>query len=161
MISERGVRYIAVPAGSEGVTWPLNRKSRPLKSEDGEVFERIKEDNAITTRLKQWATLWKPIYMIVGLLITSKVTYWDNSSSKAHSDDGQASHEIGKHGGWWATSTCRSTWVSTNRREVQAKLTGPRIFAIEYCVLRKRLLSTSGRLEMLSTASHGDRTFVT
>jgi hypothetical protein len=155
------VRYIAVPAGGEGVTWPLNRKSRPLKSEDGEVFERIKEDNAINTKLKQWATLSKPIYMIVGLLITSKVTYWDNSSSEAHSEmTAKPPTKLGKP--WRLVghpSTRRSTWVSTDWRNVQARLTGPRIFAIEYRVLRKRLLSTSGGLEVPSTASHGDWTF--
>lgn len=119
----------------------------------------------VKASLKEWHTLKHPVYLIVGVLVADHIGYAENSSTKN-------SHEFGLKPPVELASLAAGLPMpvpdlvdlslansAEHRRETMLTAVGTRIFAIEYRVLTKRLLSMSGKIDVRPGGIRGERTF--
>ena len=129
--------------------------------------KRILNLDEVDTKLKEWHGHNRPVYMIVTLLIADQLSYWAETRDKTTTDlEVKAPAELAPLAaaaglpipGLESVNVAGS--LSKDRR-MEAKLTGigKRIFAIEYIVLTKRLLSSSGKVDVRPGGVKGDRVF--
>ena len=137
-----------------------------LMQED-DYRNRVLDLDEVKTKLKEWHGHKRPVYMIVSLLIADQVNYSEKTRDKSTTDLGvKAPAELAPLVAAAGLpipspdSVSAAGSFSTDRR-TEAKLTGvgKRIFAIEYRVLTKRLLSFSGKVDVRPGGARGDRMF--
>ena len=143
-----------------------SRKVRRLKlQQEGEYLRHRLALPEVKGHLKDWHSTRHPVYFIVGLLITDHVRYSDSSKKQssreveAEPPTKLAAAAMGVPG---PTPTVAKIGASSSKgSELDMSLTasGTRIFAVEYRVLRKRFLSTSGHIDMRPGGIRGDRAF--
>lgn len=141
-------------------------KVRRLKLlQEDSYCKRVLALDDVKVQLKEWHKLSRPVYLIVGLLIADRVHYAEKTT-------GESSNEIGAKPPTRLTSVAFGSPVSmpdiaegsvskTRQQQRRMKLTATekRIFAVEYRVLTKRLLSMSGQVDMRPGGIRGDRAF--
>ena len=119
----------------------------------------------VKARLREWHTLRHPVYLIVGVLVADHIGYAEKSSTeKAHEFGLKPPTQLATIAAGLPlpvpdvleTDMANST---THRSEMKLTAVGTRIFAIEYRVLTKRLLSTSGKIDVRPGGIRGERTF--
>ena len=119
----------------------------------------------VKVQLKEWHKINRPVYLIVGLLIADRVHYAEATME-------ERLHEIGAKPPTQLTSLAVGSPVSMpdiaegsvsktmqQQRGMKLTATEKRIFAVEYRVLTKRLLSMSGQVDMRPGGIRGDRAF--
>ena len=141
-------------------------KVRRLKlSQEDTYCKRALALDDVKAQLKEWHKINRPVYLIVGLLIADCVHYAEETMEGS-------SNEIGAKPPTRLTSLAVGSPVSMpdivegsvsktmqQQRGMKLTATGKRIFAVEYRVLTKRLLSMSGQVDMRPGGIRGDRTF--
>ena len=133
--------------------------------EEDSYCKRLLALDDVKVQLKEWHKINRPVFLIVGLLIADGVHYAEEKTE-------ENSNEIGVKPPTGLTSLiagspvpmpdiAEASWSKTRKQQRGIKLTatGERIFAVEYRVLTKRLLSMSGQADMRPGGIRGDRTF--
>ena len=137
-----------------------------LMQED-DYLKRVLSLDEVKSKLKEWHGIKRPVYMIVTLLMADQVNYSEKTGDKSTAGlEVRAPAELAPMAAAAGLpipgpdSVNAAGSFSTERRR-EAKLTGvgKRVFAIEYRVLRKRLLSISGRVDVRPGGVRGDRLF--
>ena len=137
-----------------------------LMQED-DYRKRVLSLDEVNTKLKEWHGHNRPVYMIVTLLIADQVSYSEEIRDKTTTDlEVKAPAELAPLAAAAGVPIPGLENVNvagslSSERRVEAKLTGigKRIFAIEYRVLTKRLLSFSGKVDVRPGGVRGDRMF--
>ncbi|MCJ1226926.1 hypothetical protein MMC12_003581 [Toensbergia leucococca] len=141
-------------------------KVRRLKLQHEDRYcERILAEEEVKAQLKLWHRVRHPVYLIVSLLVSDQVHYAEKANKNT-------SHDItAKPPSQLASIAAASpmpmpdlaqySMSTSSKRKLGMGLTatGRRIFAVEYRVLIKRLLSTSGQVDMRPGGVRGDRSF--
>ena len=141
-------------------------KVRRLKllQEDG-YRKRVLALDDVKVQLKEWHTIHRPVYLIVGLLIADYVHYAEerNEASTNEIEAKPPTQLISMAAGLPVSmpDIAEGSVSKTMKQQRGMKLTaaGKRIFAVEYRVLTKRLLSMSGQVDMRPGGIRGDRSF--
>ena len=135
-----------------------------LRQEDEYLAHAMKSDE-VKAKLKRWHKLRSPVFLIVGLLVADHVHYAEVKGNE---------REFGIEGkppsGLISTAAgsplplpdligASVSKTIAEQRGLELTATGRRIIAIEYRVLTKRLLSTSGQVDMRPGGIRGDRSF--
>ncbi|KAL2060511.1 hypothetical protein VTL71DRAFT_9542 [Oculimacula yallundae] len=127
------------------------------------VFENLKKDPAVFDEVQKLAARNRTAYLIVGVLVTGNISYKEHSSSsstmnlKGRLPIKEASLAAGGPPLGPIDFEVKRDAERTNDAGVE--LEGERIFAIQYRILRKRLISRSGGMTLTSSTLQGDRTF--
>ena len=122
------------------------------------VFKKY-ENSTHYTDLKEMATLTKPLYLIVGVLVSEKISYSEHKSSELSAGGDATISASGTSAPSDPSISAGGEFEVKKTNKGDNDLTGKRVFAIQYCIIKKRLLSKSGRLHLTSGTLHGDRTF--
>lgn len=135
-----------------------------LQQED-QYRERVLALEDVKAQLKLWHGIRHPVYLIVGLLVSDQVHYAEKAS-KNTSDNIMAKPpsqlaSIAAAAPVPVPDIAQGSMSTSSQRKLGIGLTatGRRIFAVEYKVLIKRLLSTSGQIDMRPGGIRGDRSF--
>ena len=133
---------------------------------DATVLEQALSDKEVGPEISKWEhDLFNPMYLVVGLLVTSRITY---ESTEGVEHKNQGSVDPGKAAGLAsgvATSVLPSSEIGaagSDQHTAKAKMqaSGKRVFAIEYRAFRRSLRQRPGKLGKLGGyGPQGDRTF--
>lgn len=119
----------------------------------------------VKAQLKEWHTMKHPVYLIVGVLVANHIGYAEKSSKENRKESAlkPPSQLASFAAGFPIPMPDVVEFNQANsvayRRETKLTAVGTRIFAIEYRVLTKRLLSTSGKIDVRPGGIRGERTF--
>ena len=143
-----------------------SRKIRRLKLlQEDDFRQRSLALDDVKVKLKDWHKLKQPVYMIVGVLIADQVRYAEEEHQGRQNEmEVKPPSEIASLsiGSPIPIPNPGEVGISGSRdfkRAVKLTATGSRIFAVEYRVLTKRLLSTSGKIDVRPGGIRGDRAF--
>lgn len=119
----------------------------------------------VKTQLREWHKINRPVYLIVGLLIADRVHYAEEAHEESTSmiEAKPPTQLISAAAGFPVSMPDIAEGSVSKTMEQQRGVTltamGKRIFAVEYRVLTKRLLSMSGQVDMRPGGIRGDRSF--
>ena len=119
----------------------------------------------VKAQLKEWHSLKHPVYFIVGVLVADHIGYAEKSSTEKINEYGvKPPSQLASLAAGFPTplpDVVDLNLANSAAHRCGTKLTavGTRIFAIEYRVLVKRLLSTSGKIDVRPGGIRGERTF--
>lgn len=120
----------------------------------------------VADTLKNWhGGIGRPVYYIVGLLISDQVRYIERPHTQSASKvEAKPPTKLAAAGMGTPAPNLEVVKIEGSRTketesDVGLNATGTRILAIEYRVLKKRLLSTSGQVDTRPGGVRGDRTF--
>lgn len=165
MTSMLRANHLNEQSHAPSISAPKVHKIQLMQGDD--YRQRVLDLDEVKTKLQEWHSYKRPVYMIVSLLIADQVNYSEEIGDKSTTEVAvEAPAELAPLAAAAALpvpgpdSLNVSGSLSTERR-MEAKLTGvgKRIFAIEYRVLVKRLLSISGRVDLRPGGVRGDRMF--
>lgn len=141
-------------------------KVRRLKLQQEDHYRvRVLALEDVKAQLKLWHGVRRPVYLIVGVLVADQVHYAEkatkNTSQKISAKPPSQLASIAAAAPVPMPSVAQGSMSTSSERKLGMGLTatGRRIFAVEYRVLLKRLLSTSGQIDMRPGGNRGDRNF--
>lgn len=131
---------------------------------DAKVLERVLLEADVAVDLEKWDFgFFRPLYLIVGFLVTDSVSYRSEEKSKT-SLGGQIdpAQIAGLASGvpLPVTSSIQPKNEVGRDEVLKAEVSGSRIIAIEYRSFRKRLIQRPGKsVNLKNHGPHGERTF--
>ena len=133
--------------------------------QEEETLSAIIKDEAIQKKLGDWLHIKLPVYWIVGFLVSENVNFGQDHSTKNSTElkvetpINEITTAITGSPAVLKEEPLKGEYKKSTADETKLRATtGPRIFAVQYKTLRKRLLSTSRKLE-IGPGPQGDRTF--
>lgn len=159
------VNHLKEQSHAPTVNAPKVQKIQLMQEDD--YRRRLLDLEEVDAKLKEWHSYRPPVYMIVALLVADQVNYSEETRDRRTTEVGvEAPAELAPLAATAGLpvpgpdSVKAEGSLSTDRR-MEAKYTGvgKRIFAIEYRVLTKRLLSVSGKVDVRPGGVRGDRMF--
>ena len=165
MASMLRVKNLKEQSYAPTVNAPKVHKIQLMQEDD--YRRRVLDLKEVDAKLKEWHSYRRPVYMIVALLIADQVNYSEETRDRRTVEVRlEAPAELAPVAATAGLpvpgpdSVKAEGSLSTDRR-MEAKYTGVgrRIFAIEYRVLTKRLLSVSGKVDVRPGGVRGDRMF--
>ncbi|MDI1492911.1 MAG: hypothetical protein OHK93_004694 [Ramalina farinacea] len=159
------INHLKEQSHAPTVNAPKVHKIQLMQEDD--YLRRVLDLDEVDAKLKEWHSYKRPVYMIVTLLIADEVNYSEETKVKRTTAVGvEAPAELvplAAAAGQTIPgpdSVNVAASLSTDRR-LKAKHTavGKRIFAIEYRVLTRKLLSISGKVDVRPQGVRGDGMF--
>ena len=141
-------------------------KVRRLKLLQEEAYcKRALALDDVKVQLKGWHKINRPVYLIVGLLIADRVHYAEEKMEGKSNGTGVkpptqlTSLAVGSPMSMPDIAEGSMSKTMQQQRGMKLTATEKRIFAVEYRVLTKRLISMSGQVDMRPGGIRGDRAF--
>ena len=141
-------------------------KVRRLKLLQEDTYcKRLLALDEVKTQLREWHKINRPVYLIVGLLIADRVHYAEQTQEEstnmieAKPPTRLISAAAGSPVSMPDIAEGSVSKTMKQQRGITLTAAGKRIFAVEYRVLTKRLLSMSGQVDMRPGGIRGDRSF--
>ncbi|KAL8787689.1 MAG: hypothetical protein Q9195_007645 [Heterodermia aff. obscurata] len=135
-----------------------------LRQEE-DYLTRVLGLDEVKVQMKKWHRLNAPVFLIVGLLVADQINYAEfkdemlEKAIEGKPPSGLVSLAVGSPVPMPDVAGASISKSLKEQRQTRLTAIGKRIFAIEYRVLTKRLLSMSGQLDMRPGGIRGDRSF--